>query len=131
VLLKTVVVERSADVPVAAEEHFHAASEDTPTNHADAQPEVDEKQLFQEVKAVLSPKQFKTFTTNMKRLNGGSQTGAVTLSNVGDMLSDQPLLQQQLQRFITQVRTPRPQPHSPRTPLASLQFYANVQLCGS
>ncbi len=125
-VLKTVVVERSADVPVAVEEHFQAASEDKSTNQADALPEVDEKQLFQEVKAVLSPKQFKTFTANMKRLNGGSQTGAVTLSNVSDMLSDQPLLQQQLQRFITQVRTPCPQLHSPRTPLASLQFYASV-----
>jgi hypothetical protein len=105
VLKTVVVVEHSDDAPVDAAELSCPASEEVPHNQADAKPIVDEKQLFQDVKAVVSPKQFKTFTTNMKRLNGGSQTGDVTMSNVSEMLGDQPLLQQQLQRFIKQVRS--------------------------
>ncbi len=104
VLKTVVVVEHSDDAPVDAVQRSCPASEEAPSYQADAQPAVDEKQLFQDVKAVVSPKQFKTFTTNMKRLNGGSQTGDATMSNVSEMLGDQPLLQQQLQRFIKQVR---------------------------
>ncbi len=102
-VLKAAVVERSADAPVDGEELLRPAVADVASEAADAQLVVDEKQLFQDVKAVLSPKQFKTFTANMKRLNGGSQSGDVTWSNVSEMLGEQPLLQQQLQIFIKQV----------------------------
>jgi hypothetical protein len=103
-VLKTVVEETNAVAPVEAQQVPREAVEDAPCSHAESKEGVDEKQLFQDVKAILSPKQFKTFCTNMKRLNGGSQTGDVTLSNVCEMFVDHPLLQQQLQLFIKQVR---------------------------
>jgi hypothetical protein len=106
-VLKAAVVERSADAPIDDDERLQPAVADVARQAVDAQLVVDEKQLFQDVKAVLSPKQFKTFTANMKRLNGGSQTGDVTWSNVSEMLGEQPLLQQQLQSFIKQVCRPR------------------------
>ena len=52
----------------------------------DADSRVDEKQLFQQVKEAVTPKHFKAFTTNMKRRNGGSQAGDLTLANGSAML---------------------------------------------
>ncbi len=104
-VLKTVVGEqRSASASSDTEQGSQAAPADAASIPSESKEPVDEKQLFHDVKAILSPKQFKTFTTNMKRLNGGSQTGDVTLSNVCEMFGDHPLLQQQVQAFIKQVR---------------------------
>lgn len=102
-VLKTNAEDGGSGAHADAEHSSPQASEVTPPSHAAAEASVDEKQLFQDVKAVLSPKQFKAFTANMKRLNGGSQTGDVTLSNVSEMFLEQPQLQLQLQRFIKQV----------------------------
>ena len=106
-VLKTVVVaDPSVSASLDADEEARPASELTlqPPSQADPEPIVDEAQFNQEVQAVLSKKQFKTFSANMKLLSGGAQTVDVTLSNVSAMLGDRPLLQQQLRRLIKQVR---------------------------
>ncbi len=102
-VLKTNAEDGESAALVDAELSSPQVSQVPPPSGAGPEPRVDEKQLFQDVKAVLSPKQFKAFTANMKRLNGGSQTGEVTLSNVSEMFGEQPQLQLQLQRFIKQV----------------------------
>ncbi len=105
-VLKTAVVERSPGAAVdAGEDSSVEVGEvgEANSNQTDADARVDEKQLFQQVKEAVTPKQFKSFTTNMKRLNGGSQAADVTLSNVSDMLAQRPLILQQLQLFIKQV----------------------------
>jgi hypothetical protein len=102
-VLKVPVVEHSSGTAVDEAHDPLPAAAQQPPSLCPSDARVDEKQLFQDVKSVLSPKQFKTFTANMKRLNGGSQAGSVTLSNVSEMLGDHPLLHQQVQLFIKQV----------------------------
>jgi len=90
--------------PSAEEEEEEEHSRPQPPSQADAAAAVDEERFYAEVKAALSGKQFKTFTANMKRLNGGVQSCDVTLSNVGGMFTEQPLLLEQLQRVMKQVK---------------------------
>jgi hypothetical protein len=103
-VLKTVVVERSPGADAGEDSSVEVGQVgEANSMQTDADSRVDEKQLFQQVKEAVTPKQFKAFTTNMKRLNGGSQTADLTLSNVSDMLAERPLILQQLQLFIKQV----------------------------
>jgi hypothetical protein len=83
-VLKTVVVERSPGSAADAGEDssVEIGEGNSVVVQTDADARVDEKQLFQQVKEAVTPKQFKAFTANMKRLNGGSQTADVTFSNV-------------------------------------------------
>ena len=83
-VLKTVVVERSpGSAADAGEDNSVEIGEgNSVVVQTDADARVDEKQLFQQVKEAVTPKQFKAFTANMKRLNGGSQPADVTFSNV-------------------------------------------------